>query len=38
MNLLLYPDKGIPNEGLTIDIEAFVDGSWQLYSRNQLAK
>ncbi len=38
MNLLLYPDKGIPNEGITIDIEAFVDGKWQLYSRNQLAK
>lgn len=38
MTLILYPEKGIPEEGLTIDIEAFTDGSWQLYSRNRLAK
>lgn len=38
ISLLLYPEKGIPEEGLTIDIEAFVDGEWQLYSRNRLAK
>ncbi|MFU8893228.1 MAG: hypothetical protein ACNA8L_06325 [Luteolibacter sp.] len=38
INLLLYPANGIPKEGLTVDIEAWIDGSWQLYSRNRLAK
>jgi len=38
MSLRVYPDKGIPDEGLTVDIEAFVGGAWQLHSRNRLAK
>ena len=38
LNLLLYPTRGIPNEGLTVDIEAWMDGSWQLHSRNRLTR
>ena len=38
MNLILYPEKAIPDEGITIDVEAYTDGSWQLHSRNRLAK
>lgn len=38
MNLILYPEEAIPEEGITIDVEVYTDGSWQLHSRNRLAK
>lgn len=38
MNLILFPDDAIPEEGITIDIEVYRNGSWHLHSRNRLAK
>jgi tetratricopeptide (TPR) repeat protein len=38
MNLILYPEEGIPEEGLNVDVEVYTDGEWQLHSRNRLAK
>lgn len=38
MSLILYPKDEIPEEGLTVDIEVYTNGSWQLHSRNRLAK
>jgi tetratricopeptide (TPR) repeat protein len=38
MNLIIYPEEGIPEEGLDVDVEVFTDGSWRLHSRNRLAR
>ena len=36
LSVVLYPDGPLPEEGLTLDIEIFEDGNWQLYSSNRL--
>lgn len=38
LNVLVYPQEGIREEGLTVQIEVFVGGSWQIHSTNRLAK
>lgn len=34
--LLIYPDGELPEDGLTLNVEAFQDGKWSLHSQNRL--
>jgi hypothetical protein len=38
MKLFRYPEKAMPDEGITIYAEAYTDGSWQLHPCNRLAR
>ncbi len=37
LSVVIYPDGPLSKDGLTLDVEIFEDGSWQLYSRNRLS-